>query len=155
MPMHVPTLCNFLNLAEFLAFESPRICYHSNYICTSPITLYQIFWFWKHGPLSELHSTWNFTYIGPKKWGMVFCFQICSYLRWAKIVPGIEKKTVQGWRPRILRPLEQFIQTVKGQYDFETECFFSLFLYVSYVWYTLEQFKLGKNNWNSETYRKS
>ena len=29
MPMHVPTLCNFLNLAEFLAFESPRICYHS------------------------------------------------------------------------------------------------------------------------------
>ena len=31
-------------------------------------------------------------YIRPKKCGMVFCFQNCSYLRWAKFFPGIEKK---------------------------------------------------------------
>ena len=30
--------------------------------------------------------------------------------------------------PKSLKPLQQFIQTVKGQYNFKVECFFNLFL---------------------------
>ena len=36
---------------------------------------------------------------------------------------------------KLLRSLDQFIQTVKGRYNFETECFSNLFLEVSQIQY--------------------
>ena len=57
--------------------------------------------------------------IGTK---IVFCYQNCSELLWEKIVLVMEKTfEIWNWRPRIceiLRSLEQFIQTVKGQNNF-------------------------------------
>ena len=50
---------------------------------------------------------------------MVFCYQNCSYLQWEKIVLVIEKFTADGQEfAKILRSLEQFIQTVKCQNNF-------------------------------------
>ena len=53
---------------------------------------------------------------------LVFCYQNCSDLLWEKIVLVIEKKNryeAEGWEfPKILRSLEQFVQTVKGQNSF-------------------------------------
>ena len=45
--------------------------------------------------------------------GMLFCYQNCSDLLWEKNVLVIE---AEGWEfAKILRSLEQFIQTVEGQ----------------------------------------
>ena len=60
----------------------------------------------------------------PNLKNMVFCLQNCSDLLWEKI------SSDRGFA-NFLRLLEQFIQTVKGQANFETECFFNLFLEVS------------------------
>jgi hypothetical protein len=52
---------------------------------------------------------------------MVFCYQNCSDLLWEKIVLVIEilKFEAEGREfAKILRSLEQFIQTVKGQNNF-------------------------------------
>ena len=55
---------------------------------------------------------------------------------------------------KFLRSLEQF-QSVKGERTiFETECFFNLFMEVSQDLIHLI-IQIGKNNWDSETYRKS
>ena len=55
---------------------------------------------------------------------------------------------------KFLRSLEQFIQTVKGQNNLVTECFFNLFLEVSQRLEQLES-KLQKNYWDLEICRKS
>ena len=54
---------------------------------------------------------------------MVFCYQNCSDLLWEKIVPMFEKKLLKFEAEgrefeNVLRSLEQFIQTVKGQNNF-------------------------------------
>ena len=54
---------------------------------------------------------------------MVFCYQNCSDLLWEKIVLVIEKKLLKFEAEGLefaknLRPLEQFIQAVKGQNNF-------------------------------------
>ena len=51
---------------------------------------------------------------------MVFCYQNCSDLLWEKIVLVIEKNfEAEGQEfAKILRSLEQFIQTVKDQNNF-------------------------------------
>ena len=51
---------------------------------------------------------------------LVFCYQNCSDLLWEKIVLVIEKNFEAERREfsKILRPLEQFVQTVKGQNNF-------------------------------------
>ena len=44
----------------------------------------------------------------------------------------------------------------KQRKDFETECFINLFLEISQILYIRKiQTQIGKNKWNSETYRKS
>ena len=64
--------------------------------------------------------TGNFLYnIWPTA-AMVYCYQNCSDLLWETIVLVIEKKDLEFEAEvqefaRILRSLEQFIQTVKGQ----------------------------------------
>ena len=87
-----------------------------------------------------------------------------------KTVPVIEKNS---WS------IEQFIRTVVGQNNLETECFFNLFLEVSQIWYISTGmseglkiwrsilhplfrqlcgtviFQIRKNNWDLETCRKS
>ena len=55
--------------------------------------------------------------------GLVFCYQNCSDLLWEKIVLVIEKNFQNSWQnarefAKILRSIEQFIQTVKGQNHF-------------------------------------
>ena len=52
--------------------------------------------------------------------GMVFCYQHCAVLLWEKIVSMIKNKFgIPGWIcANILRSLEQFIQTLKGQKNF-------------------------------------
>ena len=59
----------------------------------------------------------------PEKLKMVFCYQNCSDLLWEKIVLVIKKKLLKfevedREFAKILRSLEQFIQTVKGQNNF-------------------------------------
>ena len=54
---------------------------------------------------------------------MVFCYQNCSDLLGEKNVLVIEKKNLkfeaEGWEfARILRSLEQFVQTVRGPNNF-------------------------------------
>ena len=54
---------------------------------------------------------------------MVFCYQNCPDLLWEKIVLVIEniffKFETEGREfPKMLRSVEQFIQTVKGQNNF-------------------------------------
>ena len=58
-----------------------------------------------------------------RKVKMVLCYQNCSKLLWEKNVLVIEKKLLkfeaEGQESaKILRSLEQFIQTVKGQNNF-------------------------------------
>ena len=53
---------------------------------------------------------------------MVFCYQNCSDLLWEKIVLMIEKllkfEAVGQEFSKKIWSFQQFIQTVKGQYDF-------------------------------------
>ena len=51
---------------------------------------------------------------------LVFCYQNCSDLLWEKNILVIEKTfEIRGWKfAKILRSLEQFIQTVKVQNNF-------------------------------------
>ena len=49
---------------------------------------------------------------------------------------------------KYFRSPEHFIQTVKTQTNFYTECFFNLFLWTIRI-------KIGENNWDLETYMKS
>ena len=76
---------------------------------------------------------------------------------WQKICLVIEKKFWNSRREfaKILRSLEQFVRTVKGQF-LVTECFLtcsSMFL-ISNKFEQLE-FKLEKKYWDVETCRKS
>jgi hypothetical protein len=69
---------------------------------------------------------------------MVFCYQNCSDLLWEKIVLVVKKNfwfKAEGREfAKVLRSLEQFIQTVKDPEQFlATECFFNLFLEVSHI----------------------
>ena len=78
--------------------------------------------------LVEFHTLWQFTLgIFFTKYNknpfrrvseMVFCYQYCSDLLWEKIVLVIEKNFWNFEFSKILRSLEQFIQTVKGQNNF-------------------------------------
>ena len=72
---------------------------------------------------------------------MVFCYQNCSNLLREKIILVIEKRLLKFEAEiheftKFLRSLEQFIQTVKGQF-LVTECFFNLFLEVLKMFYNL------------------
>ena len=59
---------------------------------------------------------------------MVFCNQNCSDLLWEKIVLVIEKNFWNSrLKAKILRSLEQFIQTVKGQNNFLVTEIFLIF----------------------------
>ena len=62
----------------------------------------------------------DFTLARSKK--MVFCYQNCSDLLWEKCSSAWEKllkfETEGREFAKILRSLEQFIQTVKGQNNF-------------------------------------
>ena len=60
---------------------------------------------------------------GFKKVEMVFCYQNCSGLLWEEIDLVIEKKVLKSKAEgqefaKMLRSLEQFVQTVKGQNNF-------------------------------------
>ena len=79
----------------------------------------------------ELMSSAITSYLKIKT--MVFCYHNCSDLLWEKIVLVIKKFEAEGGEfAKILRSLEQFIQTVKGQNNFcITECFLNLLLEVS------------------------
>ena len=62
---------------------------------------------------------------------MVFCLENYSDLLWEKIVLVIEKNfckfEAEGREcVKLLRSLERFIRTVKGQNNFESEYFFSV-----------------------------
>ena len=70
-----------------------------------------------------LIGTLEKVFCGEQKPILVFCYQNCSDLLWEKIVLVIEKKLLkleaEGWEfAKILRSLDQFIQTVKGQNNF-------------------------------------
>ena len=65
----------------------------------------------------------SFPTLKVAKMEMVFCYQNCSDLLWEKNVIVIEKNILkfeaEGWEfANILRSLEQFIETVKGQNNF-------------------------------------
>ena len=49
-------------------------------------------------------------------WEMVLCYQNCSDLLWEKKMFKLlsKKYEIRGWRPRICKLFEQFIQAVKG-----------------------------------------
>ena len=62
------------------------------------------------------------------------------------------KFEAEGWEfVKILWLLEQFIQTVKGQIFFETECFFYLSLEVFQIFYIRRtQIQIGKKIWTQK-----
>ena len=80
---------------------------------------------------------------------MVFCYQNCSDLLWEKIVLVIKKNFFEAEHrefAKILRQLEQFIQTVKGQNNFGIQNAFFTFSWKFLRSNRLEQleFKLEK-----------
>ena len=98
--------------------------------------LKRFFAFWKR------KKRWNHVvvFISSSQISMVFFYQNFSDLLWEKIVLMIEKKHLKFEAEgrefaKCLRSLEQFIQTVqwKVKTNFETECFFNLFLEVSQI----------------------
>ena len=68
---------------------------------------------------------------------MAFCYQNCSDNTVRKNCSSDQEKLwkfeAEDQEFANLRSLEQFIQTVKGQTIFETECLFDLFLEVSQI----------------------
>ena len=87
--------------------------------------------------LEQVHIYPVFYYVLPLH-SMVFCYQNCSDLRknCSSDREYLLKFEAEGREfAKILRSLEQFIQTVKGQNKFWylTECFFNLFLEVSQI----------------------
>ena len=83
-----------------------------------------IFFFAEHYYMMQFFFiSWDEKFIASQRvgnifWKMVFCYQNCSDLLWEKIVPVIEKTFEIREFAKILRSLEQFIQTVKGQNNF-------------------------------------
>ena len=69
---------------------------------------------------------------------MVFCYQNCSDLLWEKNDLVIEKTfEIRGWRPRIWNLFEItrtiYSDSERSEQFLVTECFFNLFLEVSYI----------------------
>ena len=101
-------------------------------------------------------SIFSFAFPVPTK--MVFCFHNCSDLLWEKNVRVIEKFFWNSMlkAENFLRTLEQFIKTIKGQNNSWNRMFFTLFQEVSQLLYIRTiLIQIGKNNWDSETNRKS
>ena len=76
--------------------------------------------FWQRGNKDIIWSEWRRNYLGS---GMVFCYQNCSDLLWEKKCSNDREKLLKFEAEgrefaKILRSLEQFNQTVKGQNNF-------------------------------------
>ena len=78
---------------------------------------------------------------------MVFCYQNCSDILWEKIVLQIkiffwkfEAKGPEFTKKK--RPLEEFIQTDKGQKKFASRTLFNLLFEVP-IWYYIIYVKVG------------
>ena len=56
---------------------------------------------------------------------------------------------------KVLKSLEQFIWTVKGQNNFWNRMLFNCLLEVSDLINSTLEIQIWKNNWDLETYRKS
>ena len=75
----------------------------------------------KHNWVLSIWFLWIKSFKKPGT--LVFCYQNCSDLLWEKIVLVIEAKGQEF--AKCLRSLEQCIQTVKGQNNFENRMLFS------------------------------
>ena len=99
-----------------------------------------------HGSLLFFFPTfWYFV----SKIVLTYCEKNCFVIEKNFWISRLEVENFQKTWDHLLKQWK--VRTI-----FDTECFFNLFLEVSQIWYIRKiQIQIGKNNWNSETYRKS